>query len=165
MLKYYWKGEVMKKNIKVISLLSILLLSGCGTNKEVLVTKCTSSQNNLQANYTLKSEYTIYSQKGVVNKVESVETINSSSEAILDYFDTYLTSTYEQANKVYGGYNNKVTKNDDEVISKTTIDYKSMDMNKYVEDNSVMKSYVNSKNELTLEGIKAAYQSIGATCE
>lgn len=155
----------MKKNIKVISLLSILLLSGCGTNKEVLVTKCTSSQNNLQANYTLKSEYTIYSQKGVVNKVESVETINSSSEAILDYFDTYLTSTYEQANKVYGGYNNKVTKNDDEVISKTTIDYKSMDMNKYVEDNSVMKSYVNSKNELTLEGIKAAYQSIGATCE
>lgn len=155
----------MKKNIKIISVLSILLLSGCGTNKEVLVTKCTSSQNNLQANYTLKSEYTIYSQKGVVNKVESIETINSSSEAILDYFDTYLTSTYEQANKVYGGYNNKVTKNDDEVISKTTIDYKSMDMNKYVEDNSAMKNYVNSKNELTLEGIKAAYQSIGATCE
>lgn len=155
----------MKKNIKIISVLSILLLSGCGTNKEVLVTKCTSSQNNLQANYTLKSEYTIYSQKGVVNKVESVETINSSSEAILDYFDTYLTSTYEQANKVYGCYNNKVTKNDDEVISKTTIDYKSMDMNKYVEDNSAMKNYVNSKNELTLEGIKVAYQSIGATCE
>lgn len=155
----------MKKNIKIISVLSILLLSGCGTNKEVLVTKCTSSQNNLQANYTLKSEYTIYSQKGVVNKVESIETINSSSEAILDYFDTYLTSTYEQANKVYGGYNNKVTKNDDEVISKTTIDYKSMDMNKYVEDNSAMKNYVNSKNELTLEGIKGAYQSIGATCE
>ena len=155
----------MKKNIKIISVLSILLLSGCGTNKEVLVTKCTSSQNNLQANYTLKSEYTIYSQKVVVNKVESVETINSSSEAILDYFDTYLTSTYEQANKVYGGYNNKVTKNDDEVISKTTIDYKSMDMNKYVEDNSAMKNYVNSKNELTLEGIKVAYQSIGATCE
>lgn len=155
----------MKKNIKIISVLSILLLSGCGTNKEVLVTKCTSSQNNLQANYTLKSEYTIYSQKGVVNKVESVETINSSSEAILDYFDTYLTSTYEQANKVYGGYNNKITKNDDEVISKTTIDYKSMDMNKYVEDNSAMKNYVNSKNELTLEGIKVAYQSIGATCE
>lgn len=155
----------MKKNIKIISVLSILLLSGCGTNKEVLVTKCTSSQNNLQANYTLKSEYTIYSQKGVVNKVESIETINSSSEAILDYFDTYLTSTYEQANKVYGGYNNKVTKNDDEVISKTTIDYKSMDMNKYVEDNSAMKNYVNSKNELTLEGIKTAYQSIGATCE
>ena len=46
----------MKKNIKIISVLSILLLSGCGTNKEVLVTKCTSSQNNLQANYTLKSE-------------------------------------------------------------------------------------------------------------
>ncbi len=155
----------MKKNIKIISVLSILLLSGCGTNKEVLVTKCTSSQNNLQANYTLKSEYTIYSQKGVVNKVESIETINSSSEAILDYFDTYLTSTYEQANKVYGGYNNKVTKNDDEVISKTTIDYKSMDMDKYVEDNSAMKNYVNSKNELTLEGIKVAYQSIGATCE
>ena len=155
----------MKKNIKIISVLSILLLSGCGTNKEVLVTKCTSSQNNLQANYTLKSEYTIYSQKGVVNKVESIETINSSSEAILDYFDTYLTSTYEQANKVYGGYNNKVTKNDDEVISKTTIDYKSIDMNKYVEDNSAMKNYVNSKNELTLEGIKVAYQSIGATCE
>lgn len=155
----------MKKNIKIISVLSILLLSGCGTNKEVLVTKCTSSQNNLQANYTLKSEYTIYSQKGVVNKVESVEIINSSSEAILDYFDTYLTSTYEQANKVYGGYNNKVTKNDDEVISKTTIDYKSMDMDKYVEDNSAMKNYVNSKNELTLEGIKVAYQSIGATCE
>lgn len=154
----------MKKSIKLISLLSILLLCGCG-NKEVLVTKCTSSQNNSQANYNLKSEYTVYSQKGVVNKVESVETVTSDSESILDYFEKYLNSTYEQINKTYGGYTNKVVKNDDQVISKTTIDYKVMDMAKYVEDNSAMKNYVNNKNELTLEGIKSAYQSMGATCE
>lgn len=154
----------MKKGI-ILSMLSIFLLSGCGNNKEVLVTKCVSSQNNLQAGYTLKSEYTIYSQKGTVNKVESVETITSTSESILDYFENFLTTNYEQANKTYGGYTNKIVKNDDGLVSKTTIDYKSMDMEKYVEDNSVMKNYVNNKNELTLEGIKAAYKSLGATCE
>ena len=156
----------MKKSFKLLSIIAILvLLNGCGNNKEVLVTKCTSSQNNLQANYTLKSEYTIYSQKGVVNKVESVETITSTSESILDYFENYLTTSYEQANKSYGGYTNKVVKNNDELTSKTTIDYQVMDMAKYVEDNSVMKNYVNNKNELTLEGIKSAYQTMGATCE
>ena len=155
----------MKKSIILISMLSIFLLSGCGNNKEVLVTKCTSTQNNSQVGYTLKSEYTVYSQKGIVNKVESVETITSTSESVLNYFENYLTSTYEQANNSYGGYSNKITKNDDGIVSKTTIDYKTMDMNKYVADNSVMKNYVNDKNELTLDGIKSAYSSLGATCE
>lgn len=154
----------MKKGI-ILSMLSIFLLSGCGNNKEVLVTKCVSTQNNLQAGYTLKSEYTIYSQKGTVNKVELVETITSSSESILDYFENYLTTNYEKANKEYGGYNNKIVTNDDELVSKTTIDYKAMNIEKYIEDNSVMKSYVTNKNELTLEGVKVSYNSLGATCE
>lgn len=154
----------MKKGI-LLSMLSIFLLSGCGNNKEVLVTKCVSTQNNLQAGYTLKSEYTIYSQKGTVNKVELVETITSSSESILDYFENYLTASYEQANKAYGGYNNKIVTNDDGLVSKTTIDYKAMNIEKYIEDISVMKSYVTNKNELTLEGVKISYNSLGATCE
>lgn len=154
----------MKKKVIILSIMSIFLLSGCG-NKEELVTKCSSTQNNLQANYTLKSEYTIYSQKGIVNKVESIETVNSTSEAILDYFESYLTSTYEKTNNTYGGYTNKIVKNEDGIVSTTTIDYKAMNIDKYVEDNSAMKNYVNSKNELTLDGLKAAYQALGATCE
>lgn len=152
----------MKKIFMFI--LSILLLSGCN-NKEILVTKCTLNKDNIQANYKLNSEYTIYSQKGVVNKVEIIETITSSTDAILDYFENYLNKNYQNLNKTYGGYNNKITKNDEKIISKTTIDYKIVNINKFSEDNNIIKNYINNKKELLLDGIKELYKSIGIICE
>ena len=38
-------------------------------------------------------------------------------------------------------------------------------MEKLAKDQSSMKNYMNDKNEITLEGIKALYKAMGATCE
>ena len=121
----------MKSIFKFLGLgLTIILISGCD-NKEVQVTKCTSVNNNIDAKYNLKSEYTIYSEDNIVNKVEIKETVISSSTPILDYFETYLKNLYETNNNLYGGYNNKIIKENDELISNTTINYKNINFNYY----------------------------------
>ena len=40
-----------------------------------------------------------------------------------------------------------------------------MDLDKFIEDNEAMKSFVNKDNKLTVDGVKAMYESIGATCK
>ena len=40
-----------------------------------------------------------------------------------------------------------------------------MDLDKFSEDQSSIKSAMNNKNELTVDGMKSMYQSMGATCE
>lgn len=156
----------MKRVCKFLGLiLMVALISGCEKNEELKVTKCTLTNNNLAAQYNLKSEYTIYSKNNVVDKVETKETVISSSNAILDYFETYLTNLYKKSNETYGGYSNKIVKENDQLTSTTTINYQVMDTQKYVEDNSAMKNYLNEKNKLTLEGIKSIYTSLGAICE
>lgn len=156
----------MKKGIKFISLLLItVLLSGCENNSDLKTTKCTLSKTNEDALYNLKSEYVIYSNDGVVSKVETTETVISTSGPILDYFESYLTNLYKTNNETYGGYSNKITKENDELISTTTINYEVMDILKYSKDNPSFGSISNNNNQITLEGIKSIYTSLGATCE
>ena len=110
-------------------------------------------------------KYIIYSNDGVVSKVETTETVISTSGPILDYFESYLNNLYKTNNETYGGYSNKITKENDELISTTTINYEVMDILKYSKDNPSFGSISNNNNQITLEGIKSIYTSLGATCE
>lgn len=155
----------MKQFFKFLSLMFLtILMSGC-ENNELQVTKCTSINNNLSAKYSLKSEYIIYTKKDIVSKVEVKETVISDSSVILDYFETYFTNLYKTSNESYGGYTNKIAKENDELTSTTTINYEIVDIEKYGKDNATIKNYLNDKNEFTLEGIKTLYTTLGATCE
>ena len=40
-----------------------------------------------------------------------------------------------------------------------------MDLDKFSKDQSSIKSAMNDNNELTLDGMKSMYKSLGATCE
>lgn len=158
----------MKKYVKYLSLaVAVVLLSGCGkqVSNEKFVKTCNLTSNNAVDGYKLVSEYNAYGTGDVVDKVVTVETVSSDDEDVLDYFEEYLNETYGTLNETYGGYTFKVTKKDGKVISETTIDYSKMNLSKYVEDNSVMKSYVNSDNKLLVEGVLSAWKAIGATCE
>lgn len=153
------------KYIKIISLVFIVvLLSGCGEQKEFTKT-CTLTSNNPVDGYKLDTEYKIYGKGKIAEKVVTIETVTSDNDEILDYFEKTLKSTYETTNKEYGGYTNKVTNKDGKLVSETTIDYTKMDLEKYVKDNSVMKNYVNSKNELLADGVQKIYEALGATCK
>lgn len=155
----------MKKCLKSLALvMAVLLMSGCGNKKEFVKT-CTLTTNNTAQGYKLEAEYNVYGKGDVVEKVVTTETVTSDNDAILTYFEEYLTESYETANSTYKGYTNKVTNEDGKVVSETTIDYNKMDLDQYVEDNSAMKSYVNSDNKLLVDGVIELYESLGATCK
>ena len=157
----------MKKYVKILILVVVLLLvSACGkVSNQEFVKKCKLTTNDASNGYKLESEYKIYGKGDVVEKVETIETITSTNEEILEYFEEYLEETYEEYDKIYGGYTNEVENENGKVVSKTIIDYNIMDVEQYVEDNSGMKNYVNSNNKLLLKGIINIYESLGAVCE
>lgn len=156
----------MKKYVKVILVASILVvLTGCESDKEEIINHCTLNSNNTTNGYKLASEYDVYSVDGEVNKVVTKEVVTSESQEILDYFETYLEQTYKAQNETYGGTTNKVINENGTVTSTTTIDYNKMDLNKYVEENTALSSYVNDNNKLKTDGIISIYESMGAVCE
>lgn len=157
----------MKKILKLIAVLLIItVLCGCGINsEEEKVIKCTGSQKNLANGYEIKSEYNIYAKGDVVKSVRTKETVTSEQESILNYFETTLNSTYEKYNSEYGGYKYEITKDGNIVTADVEIDYSKMDIEKFGNDNTVLKNYMNGNNELTVVGLKTMYKSFGATCE
>lgn len=156
----------MKKVIGILGVfLVVLMVSGCGENQKEFTRKCTMTQNDITQGYSLESVYTIYGKGDVVNKVTSRETITSDNKDVLNYFETNLKDTYNQYNQTYGGYTNSVVNKDGKVVSETTIDYNVMNLTKYVQDNSVMKNFVNDDNQLLVDGLVTIYQQAGAICE
>lgn len=170
----------MKKLLKSLLVISmVVLISGCGDKKEEVQNqgetpkqeatektyKCSLTSNDVVNGYKLESLYEIYAKDDVVKEVVTEEKVTSEDNAILDTFETTLNDTYKATDETYGGYDYEIVRSGDELVSTTTIDYSAMDLKKYVEDNSVLKSYVNDNNELTVEGIKKLYTSLGATCD
>lgn len=154
----------MKNGIKILSILSIILLSGCSSSKE-LVTHCTLTNKNVVQNYELTTDYEIHSKDGIVTNVVTEEIVTSDDEEILDYFNEYISNAYAAVDKEYGGYVNDITIDGNKLTSKTKIDYEKTDLKKYIEDNSTMKQYTNKDNKITLEGSKKIYESLGAECK
>lgn len=156
----------MKNIVKVFAaLIVVTLLCGCGAQEKERVIKCTTSQNNLANGYEIKSEYNIYAKGDVVKSVKTKETVTSDQEAILNTFETTLNSTYGTYSKEYGGYKYEIVKDNNMVTSNVEIDYTVMDLARFANDNSVLKNYMNDNNELTVDGLKTMYKSLGATCE
>lgn len=155
----------MKKIVKLVSVTALtLFLTGCG-NEEEVVTKCKLTSNIPTNNYSLTSNYTVYSKNDVVNKVVTEEIVTSESDDVLEYFKEYLETSYEAQNEAYGGVTNEVKLEAGKIISSTTIDYNEMNLKKYVEDNSALNNYVNDDNKLTTEGVVGIYKALGAVCE
>ena len=152
----------MKKFFKLGMLsLTIILLSGCN-NKEVLKT-CNLTQTN--SSYTMSNEYKIYGVNDTAEKVVSVETVTSNDPSVLNNLKEYIEELYSNSNENYGGYDYNIEISDNKLISTVTINYNEMDLEKYIEDNSIMKNYVNDDNKLLIDGIVNIYKSAGAQCE
>ena len=152
----------MKKIIKIGFVFAfILFVSGC--NKKAVT--CTIENDQSASGYVIKTTYNIYSNKDIVTKVETNEVITSKNNTILAYFEKNNKDKYDSENKKYGGYTVNVLNKDGKVTTNITIDYNKMDVDKFVTDNTAMKSYVNDKHQVTLKGAKTLYESLGATCK
>ena len=152
----------MKKLLKIAFIfVFIFIVSGC--NKKAVT--CTLDNDQSASGYVVKTTYNIYANKDVVTRVETNEVITSKNNTILAYFEKTNKDKYEAENKKYGGYTVNVLNKDGKVTTDVTIDYGKMDLDKFVTDNTAMKSYVNKKNQVTLKGAKTLYESLGATCK
>ena len=168
-----------------VLLLGILMLTGCFyDNKEITDDKnsesdvndkevineesgsitCSLYSKDVVNNYELTSTYIINYTGEFVDSVNTKEVVDSDVSSILDTLEDTLNSTYSASNDVYGGYTYKITRSDNEIISDVFIDYKKMDLEQFVADQPVLKSYMKD-GKLTVEGIKSIYTSMGATCE
>lgn len=152
----------MKKVLSgVVAITLIALLSGCGGTKEM---QCTLESNDVVNGYQLKSTYNITYNGNIVEKVNTIEEVTSDDETTLDTLEEYFDSTYSTMNDTYGGYTFDITRSDNTITSNVTIDYSKVDLEQLVNDQPSMKSIINSKNQMTLEGIQSLYEDMGATC-
>lgn len=128
------------------------------------VTACYNTIDQSASGYKINTKYNINSANDVVKTVEITDTIISSNNTILAYFEKQYKNTYEEQNKKYGGYTVNTEKKKEEVIVKVTIDYSDVDLKKLAKDNpSIAKKIKN--NKLTLSVAKSIYTNLGATCE
>jgi hypothetical protein len=161
--------KIMKKMIYVLPIL-MLCLTGCNkANTENTKTDnksitCTYSSKDVVNNYQTESQYVINYSGSDVESVNTTETVTSDSEEVLDYIESSLNQTYEATNSAYGGYTYEVTNEDGKVTSIVTIDYNEMDLEQFVTDQPTLKNYVKN-GKMQVSGIKALYESLGATCE
>ena len=125
---------------------------------------CSLYSKDVVNNYELTSTYTINYTGEFVDSVNTKEVVDSDVSSILDTLEETLNSTYSVSNDAYGGYTYKITRSDNEIISDVFIDYKKMDLEQFVTDQPVLKSYMKD-GKLTVEGIESIYTSMGATCE
>ena len=152
----------MKKLIKLGLVFSfVVLATGCGTN----VTKCTIKNDQGASGYTIDSTYDIYSNGDNVDKVEIKEVITSKNNTTLAYFEDRLKKKYEELNKMYKGYT--VTSNTEKgkITVTATADYSKIDVEKFANDNDVIKSDIKKSNKMTSKIMKKYYESLGATCK
>lgn len=152
----------MKKLIFIVPIF-ILCLTGCSEELESGVINCTLSSNDVVNGYQLNSTYKINYKGDYVESVETEEIVTSDDSAILDYFETTIKDTYDKTSSAYGGYDYSVVNENGKVISIVTIDYNEMNLEQFVTDQPVLKSYVEN-NKMLVSGIKSMYEGMGATC-
>ena len=139
----------------------VLLLTGCGTK----VVKCTKNNDQGASGYTINSTYEIVSSGDKVSKVEIEEVITSKNNTTLAYFEDRLKTQYESQNKKYKGYTVKTKTEKGKTIVNVTIDYSKFDVEKFANDNDIIKSDIKKSKKMTSDIAKKYYESLGTTCK
>ena len=155
----------MKKLIILIIMITIITGCSCGKKEKLDKVTCELVSDQSASGYVAHNTYEIYSNKDIVRKVSVEEKYESKEKSMLEFFEEELNKQYKKAKEQYNGYEYSVKKEDNSVISKVEIDYKKVDLEKFIKENPAMKSYANDKNELTKDGIIQMYKNMGAECK
>ena len=101
------------------------------TPKGMIHEHCTRS-GNIDNNSSTDLSYEIYYTDGVLNKIESIEKVISTSSSTLDEYE----NAYRQIHSYYEGlayYTAKVTRTSTSVTSEIVIDYDNIDIQKLID--------------------------------
>ena len=151
------------KRMLVLSILTVLLLSGCGGKSGTLdCTKTSTDENNLQTIETIKVSY----KDDYVTNVENIIIMEVDPfMAIFTYnlYDALITKFNE-----IDGFDASLSKeNDDVIVTNFSIDYKNLDVDKLEElfgDSASEGAIYNTNLKLTIDEF-VENNLDGYTCE
>ena len=125
------------------------------------VVKCELNKNNSENKYEQVANYTIYTKKGIVTKVDMKETISSKNTTIVKYLTNQMKNNYESEKNKYKGYELKINEGREKSEFNVNIDYSKLNINDYAKAYNIKTT----NNKVTLENIKDYYQMMGADCK
>ena len=125
---------------------------------------CTSKSDQSKNGYVIENKYVITARGKIVSKVEVTETITSDKKEKLESFNKQFEEQYSYFKKTYGGYEYKINTKGNKLTTNVTINYKKIDMKKFIENNAAMKEYTKN-DKFTISGAKKMYEASGATCK
>ena len=145
---------------KILLLVFLFLLSGCGNSKYIV---CSADIKNNVENYNLVSKYKIYYDKNFATKIYKNEVYKSNDENIIDYFEEYKKLDYSNLNDLYGGYDYEIIRDKNSVTVNVTVNLSDVDLKKMVDDGEIDKNYVIAQ-KITVSGLKKIYEEKGYEC-
>lgn len=161
----------MKKNSKIwilILIICLIFITGCKSETEIeegkLSTITCSREATIESDSSAKASltYKIYYSGDFIKILNSIEKVTSSNSDTLDSYE----SAYRSIIKNYEGlkyYDNKITRDDNSVISDTTINYGKIDTDKLLEiEGSEDNVIVNGK--VKVDNWKSFAKKFGVTC-
>ncbi len=151
----------MKKFFAVFLVLGVLILTGCGKEKEGALT-CTINKQ-IDSSTKLESVYNVSYKNGYATEVATTETITSDSSEALETYKSSLESMYGSYKNVEY-YDNDIKLEENKLISTTKINYEKIDTDKLIEIDSNNKSLMED-GKVKVSMLKEAYETLGATCK
>lgn len=162
--------DIIKKVLIII--IGIILIILCRidfkTNKpndNIKVQSFNCNLTNETDEYKLESIYTVQYKEDVITMVLFYEEIDSDDKDVITDLYEEKSNKYKNFNNSYGGLLYNIGKGSKRLTFEVSIDYTKVNMNALLENDSTLKNYVNDKNQLTVNGIKEYYYSLGIVCE
>ncbi len=154
----------MKKKIKFLAtILGVFIIvfsvTGCSNEKESMTCTRTLNQNNIKT--TLK--YNIEYQNDYVERVKSIETVETDNNDILKTYKSQIESIYSPYKDIdYYKYNVEIK--DNKLTSTVDINYKKIDTDKLLEIDSANGQLIKN-GKIKVDDIKSVYENLGAICK
>ncbi len=150
----------MKKLYLLLMPLFMVILTGCGSSSEKLV--CTMEQTT--SGIDIKMTYTLEHDGTYVSSARFYEEYINDDDTTLEAVKKQVEDTYNSLNEKYGGYTINISKKGNKIVSDVKIDYTKANMDKLLEDNPSLSSYVEN-GKMLLSQMKSQYASSGLTCK
>lgn len=166
----------VKKTKFILIIICLLLLTGCNSKKEQIDSDnkydttglnhstCTRDATTDDSDTTVEINYDLYSDDaGYLQILKSEEIITSTNTNLLDQYEEAYTNIY-QAYEEIKYYDNEILRTDNKVVSRTTIHYGKVDMDKILDIEGEEDNVKVENGKIKLSDWKSFAKKYGTTC-